>query len=260
MRTVGVDLAAEAARTAVAIVDWRPGGAVVRNLRLGADDDAVCAAVEDAHLAGIDCPFGWPDGFVALVEAHHAGRLAAPSSSDRAWRRPLTMRATDLWVHEHTGLVPLSVAADRIAHAALRLTAVLARLTGRGINCARDGSGRVAEVYPAAALKSWGLPFRGYKGPAGQGVREVMVARLAEHAPWLELGGARELCVRSDDALDALVCALVARAVAQGASARPVDRVQARREGWIHLPTGPLARLVPGATSRRPPLADPPPV
>lgn len=45
----------------------------------------------------------------------------------------------------------------------------------------------------------------------------------------------------SDHALDAVVGALVARAVALG---RTPDTRMAAREGWIHYPTGPLRDLV----------------
>ncbi|NLF05947.1 MAG: DUF429 domain-containing protein [Actinomycetales bacterium] len=243
MRTAGVDLAAEALRTAVAVIEWHDGGAHVAELRLGVSDDDILATIPTADVTGIDCPFGWPDAFVDLVVAHRDGSLVAPASSARAWRRPLTMRATDLHVHATTGLTPLSVSADRIAHAALRLTAILATLESRGVPCARDGSARVVEAYPAAALQTWGLPFRGYKRGAGTTARAGLVDRLQERAPWLELGAFEQTCCASDDALDAVVCALIARAAAVGHTVPAPDAAQARREGWIHLPTAPLATL-----------------
>jgi hypothetical protein len=44
--------------------------------------------------------------------------------------------------------------------------------------------------------------------------------------------------VASDHVLDAFVCALVARAVLDGATTPPSsdDWAVARREGWIHVP------------------------
>lgn len=243
MRTAGIDLAAEAARTAVATVAWDAGAAVVEGLALGADDDVVITAVTSAAAAGIDCPLGWPDSFVDLVVAHRDGTFEAPSSSGRDWRRSLTLRATDLQVHSRTGLTPLSVSADRIGHAALRLAAILAALQGRGVRCERDGSGRVVEAYPAAALKLWGLPHRGYKRRVGIEALDRLVTALLASAPWLDLGRFEQLCRTSDDALDAVLCALVARAAAQGATQSPSDVALARREGWIHLPTGPLEQL-----------------
>ena len=54
----------------------------------------------------------------------------------------------------------------------------------------------------------------------------------------------------SDDALDAVLCALIARAAALGLTVPPPDqdRERARAEGWIHLPRrGSLGEL-PAAT------------
>ncbi len=62
--------------------------------------------------------------------------------------------------------------------------------------------------------------------------------------------GAREACIESDDALDALLAALIARAAALGLTVPPGadDLELARREGWIHLPQkDSLAALLAGA-------------
>ncbi len=76
------------------------------------------------------------------------------------------------------------------------------------------------EVYPAAALLLWGLPRERYK--ADPGAREELLAALEAEAPWLEWEpGAREACVESDDALDAVLCALIARAAALGLTEPP---------------------------------------
>lgn len=161
----------------------------------------------------------------------------------KGWRREYVLRQTDLFVHAETGLVPLSVAADRIGHTALRLASLMAQL-GPDVDAARDGSGAIAEVYPAAALKLWGLPFRGYKGRANGRMLNELVDALRRAAPWLELGEFEDTCRRSDDALDAVLCALIARCVALGQTVRPPDLDVARQEGWIHLPTGSLGAIV----------------
>ena len=56
---------------------------------------------------------------------------------------------------------------------------------------ARDGSGRLAEVYPAASLKLWGIRARGYKGRGGAeaGKLSSAVADWPVKAPWLDLAG-----------------------------------------------------------------------
>ena len=69
-RTVGVDLSAEPTHTAICTVTWTPGTATVEPPTRPADDDAILAACASADRVGIDCPFGWPDSFVAAVSAH----------------------------------------------------------------------------------------------------------------------------------------------------------------------------------------------
>jgi len=78
MLTVGVDLAAEFAGTAVAWLDWSNSGASLRDLVLPADDDAVVDAIIQSDKTGIDCPFGWPEEFVSFVSAHQAGTAIVP--------------------------------------------------------------------------------------------------------------------------------------------------------------------------------------
>jgi predicted nuclease with RNAse H fold len=244
--TVGVDLAAEPERTAVAGIEWSDGRARVCEVVCGADDDAVVAAIAQSQKAGIDCPLGWPDEFVAFVAAHRAGHVAVRGDlTGREWRRRLTLRLTDRVVHAETGLTPLSVAADRIGHVALRCAGLLALLAGQGVPVDRCGTGTVVEVYPSASLKSWGLPYRGYKRPAEIGPLGELVDRLLAAAPWLDLGRAESLCRRSHDAADAVVAALTARAVSQNLASVPAtgQEAAARTEGWIAVPTAPLDRL-----------------
>lgn len=243
--TAGVDLAADISRTALAVLEWTGGGAVVRDLVLGVTDDDIVAAATGTDRTGVDCPFGWPRAFVEVVADHAAGVLTPPASSDRDWRRTLAMRATDLDVHHRDGLVPLSVSTDRIAHPALRWAAVAARLADEGVDVRRDGTGRVCEVYPAVALRTWGLPHRGYKGIRNDRPRELLVAALTDAAPWLDLRGHEDLVRRSDDALDAVIAAVVARCVATGAYRQPTPDQQedADIEGWICVPTRGLGDL-----------------
>lgn len=246
MLTIGVDLAAEPERTAVAWIEWSGGRARICDVVRGADDHVVAAAITGAQKAGIDCPLGWPDGFVAFVAAHRAGHVTVPGDlTGREWRRPLTLRLTDRVVHAETGLTPLSVAADRIGHVALRCAGLLALLARQGVVVDRCGSGTVVEVYPSASLKSWGLPYRGYKRPANTEALVELVDRLLAAAPWLDPGGSETLCRRSHDATDAVVAALTARAASQNLTSVPTagQKAAASTEGWIAVPTAPLGRL-----------------
>jgi hypothetical protein len=140
-----------------------------------------------------------------------------------------------------TGVRPLSVSSDLIAVCAFRGAVLQRRLaeTWGEAATSRSGERRLVEVYPAGALRVWGLPARGYKRRGGGDVRRVIVEEVARRAPWLEIGpDDLERCRHRDHDLDALVAALVTRAAAAGASTAPgVDDIDAaRREGWIHLP------------------------
>lgn len=248
MITVGVDLATEPATTALATINWSGGAAVVKSLRLGVNDDVITGAARTAVKLGLDCPLGWPDDFVAFLNEHHDGHVVAPQDvAGKDWRRRLAYRATDRAVRGATGLTPLSVAADRIGLTAMRAAGLLARFTEAGQPVDRAGGGVVVEVYPAASLHRWGLPHRGYKGKDKQPVRDGLIRELLAAAPWLDLGQYVDLCSQSDDALDAVIAAMTSRAAALQrviAPAGPAQQAQARREGWIALPTTPLATLI----------------
>ena len=143
MRVVGVDLAAEPARTAMAALGWDDGKAVVEDLRVGADDEAVLAALAAADKAGIDAPFGWPDAFAAFLAAHQVGDVPVPGAlTGQQWRRQLAWRHTDEAVRAATGLIRLSVAADRIGHAAMRCAGLLAKPGTRGVPSTATGQAR----------------------------------------------------------------------------------------------------------------------
>ena len=118
----------------------------------------------------------------------------------------------------------------------------------------RDGSGRLVETYPAAALTAWHVAYAGYKDRRdlaaartvrGQIIRDVGAAVSA----WLDLAGVHERCVESDHVLDALVSGLVAIAAADGETHQPSDdeRTAALIEGWIHLPSTPLSAMRPSS-------------
>lgn len=236
-RFVGVDMAADPRFTGLAVLAG-DSSCVVEELCVGVVDADIVRQVETADRVGVDVPLGWPESFLEVVTAHAAGTLVAPDDTGPQWRRPLAMRATDREVHRRTGLTPLSVSTDRIAHPALRWAGIEARLRKRGTAVDRAGFGVVCEVYPAAALRLWGLPYRGYKGRKNVERRAELVVALRERHPRLEWNGHRDLCLADDNALDAVLAALIARDVAQGVCIPPPDDLVelARREGWVWLP------------------------
>ena len=268
-RVAGVDLAAEAAGTALAVLRASRGAVALESLSLGLDDEAIVRATRHVELIGIDCAFGWPRDFVDFVSRHsgavergaavggvqpaeHTPALAPTSdpaalkaTGDLAWRRRLAYRETDRVVTELTGARPLSVATDRLGMTALRCAVLLQPLEADGRHVDRSGQNgsAVVEVYPAMALRVWGLARPGYKQSTD--ARRALIADLGHTAPWLELGEHRALMETSADALDAVLAALVALAHARGASIppEPHQRALAAVEGWIAIPTVSLAQL-----------------
>ena len=241
MITVGIDLAAQPERTAACRIEWNAGAARVTDLDgRNVDDARILELVEGANRSGLDVPLGWPEAFVVAVGAHHAAQRWPGGTPAQ-----LRLRATDRWVAERTGRWPLSVSTDRIAMPAFRTALVLSRAS---FPVDRAGGGRVVEVYPAAALLRWGFDSRRYKRVAGAEARASLVRTfVAPTRQWLTLDDAMiNKCIASDDAFDALVAALVARAAAIGLTEPiPADsRELAAREGWIALPVdGSLDRL-----------------
>jgi hypothetical protein len=153
----------------------------------------------------------------------------------------LRLRATDRETQRVAGgAAPLSVATDYIGICAFRCARLLTALADGPVD--RSGSGLPVEVYPAAALRVWGLPSRRYKGPKTEDVarRHALVDAFREATGgWLELGDADDAAIRaSDHAFDALVAAVVARAAQLGRTLPIPDELcaAARAEGWIHLP------------------------
>jgi hypothetical protein len=248
MITAGVDLSAQDTKTALCAIEWDSRRARVARLQVGCTDGEILTVLRCAGRSGIDAPFGWPEAMVTALAIHAAGgpwpAHATPES--------LRYRETDRFVVERTreaigtALHPLSVSSDRIAVCAWRCTRIL---TALGEPVDRSGtSGSAAEVYPAAALALWSIPRKGYKAPASHGIREAILDALVETASGLEIGSeARASCIDVDHALDALVSALVARAVARGLTTGPDETrsAAAAHEGWIHLPRpDSLAHLV----------------
>jgi predicted nuclease with RNAse H fold len=239
MRTVGVDLSAAAERTAAAAVEWEAGRARVGKPELGLTDAELLDLLADAGWVGIDAPFGWPGAMVAALHSYAASGRWPPTA-----KQDFRYRLTDRFVHDHLlaeteqALWPLSPSTDRIALTAWRLAALREAAAERShVRFDRTGADRVVEAYPAAALLLWGLDRAGYK--ASPEAREQLLGAIEAEAPWLNWEpGAREACVESDDALDAVLCALIARAAALGLTelAPEADLERVRAEGWIHLP------------------------
>lgn len=226
MVTVGIDLAAQPEGTVCCRIVWRPDEVLVEPPIGDLDDAALTSACEGADKVGVDVPFGWPEEFADAVAAHRAGKPigAAPM-------RQLRYRETDLYVHQETAKWPLSVSTDRIGITALRAARVFTPTD-------RSGQGQLVEVYPAAALRRWGFDSNGYKKKEGRETRAALVASFCGAIDsWCAVSGpVREAFVDRDDAFDAFISSLVARAAALGLCDPPTDARRAAIEGWIALP------------------------
>ncbi|MFM5905066.1 MAG: DUF429 domain-containing protein [Micrococcales bacterium] len=246
MLTAGVDLAAEPAGTALAVIHWAEGAATLIDLMVGMRDEQIIDATTKVSKLGIDCALGWPAGFVSFLKTYSADSVGADLGTIDGgldWRRTMAYRQTDRHVRQVTGRWPLSVSTDRLGMTALRCAGLLSKLQHAGVPIDRSGAGKVVEVYPGAALRLWEFETKGYRQSAQ--IRESLVAALLRKAPWLGLGDFAGLMIDSCDAFDAVVAALSARAVTVGQYLAPTeqDLPLAKIEGWVALPTGTLNQL-----------------
>lgn len=242
MRTIGVDVSSQPRGTVSCEIDW--GGASARI-------DSVERALDDARLEtilsagvdkiGVDVPLGWPESFVDAVVRHRDGKEFGEAPIAK-----LARRATDLWVWENTGQLPLSVSTDRISYPAMRIARMLGRLPSLG--CDRSGAGKLVEVYPAAALRVWGLQHERYKRDKGREALAAILQELRARCPWLSAHRDVWVQLESDDhCFDSLISSLVARAHAL-ARCQPIPQqfvCAAEHEGWIAVPKqGTLETLI----------------
>jgi predicted nuclease with RNAse H fold len=247
---VGIDLAAQARTTGAVLIARGPSVWTAKEVSGRLDDDALVDAVCTVDVVGVDSPLGWPAAFVDAVEAHGSFR-PWPGGVDRS---TLTHRDTDRAIRLLGIGAALSVSADKLGSVAMRCALLQRRWAEEvwGAPAARDGSERLVETYPAAALASWRIECVGYKDrrdpTAASVVRRRIVANLdGALANWLDLQPVGEACVQSDHVLDALLSALVAIAAKTSSTHPPADhqRDAARREGWIHVPSRSLSALRP---------------
>jgi hypothetical protein len=267
--TMGIDLAAQPENTAVCLLAW-PGGGPPELLTLVRGCSEEGSPLADGWLSaiatgqggehpgeitkvGIDDPFGWPVPFLDALAAHRDGPVWPLAIEEPTG--DLRYRETDKVVAglTSTGRRPLSVSADRIAIPAMRCAAILADIAGRAdaTEVARDGSGLCCEVYPDPALRLWtdesaaGLAGASYKRPPNSAARVRLRDALLDQLPIVDPRRRLDLVEREDDYVDALVCALVARAAELGLTHEPdaAQRELALVEGWIHIPSEPLAAL-----------------
>lgn len=257
--TVGIDLASQPKDTAACAIEWSAGlGRVVTPSEGPWTDEALLALTraDAVTKVGIDAPFGWPLGFIdAISSFRDSGEWLALDANE------LRFRATEQYVWNDTGRVPLSVATDSLVWPTIRCASLLSKFRSDGGPLDRSGRGLVAEVYPMAALLRWGVIASqtspqtwSYKadGPGRRDRRVQHLARLRELLDGsVEMSSADvERFVDDDDDFDALISALVARCAELELTDRAAAGMhwRALREGWIQLPAaGSLSQLAPSA-------------
>ncbi len=202
--------------------------------------------------AGIDAPFSVPDQFVRPCGGHAAvlGLVAGGQITGRPFvtgddmvRRvvgrapPLTppkpMRATDaLWASRGVNVrSPMWTGARPGAPMTAASLTVLHR-TARPIwPWSTTPAGLLVEAFPAAQLKTWGVPHQRYDGRSSVGLqtrKDILKGLNAR----LGTGSWGQTLLDSADALDAVVCAFAAIAVSTSKIALPCTS-QSATEGWV---------------------------
>lgn len=246
MLIAGLDLAAEAKSTAMALIEWGNESAELVALELGVSDSRVVEAAADFEKLGIDCALGWPAAFAEFLQSLGRENEEAPFSADKDFRRQLAYRETDRNLHRLTGKWPLSVSTDRLGLTAIRAAGILSQLSSSGFDVDRAGTGLVVEVYPGATLRTWGFDTVGYRDSAD--VRRGLLRQLRERAPWLAIPADMvALAAESCDSFDAIFAALAAKAAHLGKfhAPNPEHLSLAKTEGWLALPNVQLESLAP---------------
>lgn len=248
VNTLGFDMATRPEKTGACSLLWQKNRIVIDELSLGWDDEEIVQFALQADKVGFDAPLGWPVAFLQAITSHQADEPSWPlQPHGDEQRRELAMRITDLFVQEKFRKRPLSSSADLIALVAFRQARIEESLRAKGASWQRDGGGLLCEVYPSVALQEWGIPAKGYKKKDADWERAQIVSRIKLDLPTLEIKKKQERAlIGSDDLLDALISALVARAVALSLTYSPNEDSEeyAKKEGWIHVPKSPLAQLI----------------
>ena len=233
---IGIDAATDPMRVGLALGVLEGSTVSVSDARLGVSEASLISTVSgwvrsaDRVLLAIDAPLGWPAELGDVLMKHEAG-MGLSVAANTMFRR-----ATDRFIRSRIGKQSLDVGADRIARtafAALALLESVRRLTELPIPLAwnaRFDSAAAIEVYPSATLRSHGLSAAGYKAPAGQEARAVIVQAVSGH---LGFRSGRDQCVGDADVLDAALCVLAGADFLLGQALEPLEAARARREGWI---------------------------
>jgi hypothetical protein len=144
--------------------------------------------------------------FVAAVERASVPKLSAKPlrATEQRWVAAGVPTRSTLWSGARGGAAMTSACLTLLGRA------------GRPVwPWATEGRGRLAEAFPAAQLRTWALPHALYdasKGAIGVIHRSTIVAALGARA---DVGAFEPALLASADAIDAVLCAFAAVAVAR---------------------------------------------
>jgi Protein of unknown function (DUF429) len=154
---------------------------------------------------GPDRPFPTGASIMALGEAESPKAQAKPLRETEAyWAAQGVNTRSTMWNGPRGGAP--------FAGACLRLLEQSGRPSWPWDN---SQPGVLCEAFPAAQLRHWGLPYQGYSQSTAGQVREAIVGDLQSRIDLSEVH--RGILMRNPDALDALISAFAAIAVADNA-------------------------------------------
>ena len=248
---IGVDCATQANKTGLARSEFDGENCRLLDVKMGSKclDPAskLCEWVklskDSPTLIALDAPLGWPDGFGNKLAGHEVGQPVKETCREKFFDRE-----TDRVVKCLSKQKPLSVGADRIARTAFValeiLNEVRQKQKGQKLDVLVDRpmdiqGAQAIEVYPAATLKMYGYPNKGYKDKKNtdhRKIREEIINKLSEDFKPILKQCHRERMLDEPDALDAVVCILAALDFLKGKARGPesdLERARAEKEGWI---------------------------
>jgi hypothetical protein len=205
----------------------------------------------DCRAAGIDAPFSVPTSVAPANHVELLEKIRQVPCGDRPFPEAQAYLSMSRDIPQPRGRHELRETEAEWRHAGVNvrstlwagprggaaMTSACLKLLSR-VKCpvwpfAQSSSGRLlVEAFPAAQLKTWRLPYQKYNGAAPEAFknRETIVCGLEER---VSLGDFRSAVIDNADALDAVVAAFAAIAVAEQRTGPLGSPELMRREGWI---------------------------
>jgi hypothetical protein len=238
LRVIGIDCATDPKKVGLALCTVRDDRAQIQELTTGKTwpsiDEHIASWATGPTLLALDAPLGWPAALGESLHTHRAGAgLTEPPNA-------MFRRATDDAVATRLRKRPLDVGSDRIArtaHAALSFLTRLRQRLDAPIPLAWEPGPVEAlaaiEVYPAGTLAARNLPSSGYKGSTDEAtsIRRELTTAIAEQLRF-DASAENEM-LRTDHALDAVLCLCAGVDFLTGDAVPPEDLSLAKQEGWI---------------------------